>query len=263
MEALSTERIRAGLGTAFVGQHVVYWPRTGSTNDEARRLAEAGLPDGTLVVADYQTAGRGRLGRVWQAPAGDCLLLSLVFRPSLAPGQAQRLTMACGLAVVDAIRAETGLEAGLKWPNDLVVGEAKVGGLLTELELGGDRVLYAVVGIGLNVNLDPARLAGDLQLPVTSLSHVLGRRVPRLPLLQALLRAMERRYLALQAGESPLAEWAARLVTLGRPVTVSGAGMSWAGVAEGVGLEGALLVRLADGRLEQVLAGDVTLCKSC
>lgn len=248
-----------GLETEFVGQNLVYRPAIGSTNDEAKRLARAGAPEGTLVLTDYQTSGRGRLDRRWEAPAGSSLLMSLVFRPHLAAHQVQRLTMICGLAAVDAIEAETGLKVGLKWPNDLVIGEAKLGGILTEIELDGSRVDYAVVGIGLNVNLDPGQLPPDLLVAPTSLSRVAGRKVARLPLLWELLRAIEVRYKALRAGQSPQAEWAARLVTLGQPVAVSAIDSCLEGVAEGVDDDGALLLRLPDGRLETVRVGDVTL----
>lgn len=253
------EQVLAGLGTAFVGRPLIYLAEAGSTNDEARRLAEAGAPEGTLVLAEHQTAGRGRLGRRWEAPPGSSLLLSLLFRPDLVPAQVQRLTMICGLALVEAIAGQTGLAVGLKWPNDLVVGGAKVGGMLTEIGLSGGRLEYVVVGIGLNVNLDPGQLPPGLLMPATSLSHALGRPVDRLALLGAFLQAVEVRYQALRAGHSPHGEWAQHLVTLGQPVTVSGTGLFLQGVAEGVNADGALLVRRDDGRLETVLAGDVTL----
>ncbi len=256
--ALSPATIRDGLGTSFVGQQVAYWPQTGSTNEEARRLAGEGAPEGLLVITEFQSAGRGRLDRDWVAPRGSSLLMSILFRPEFAAHQAQRLTMICGLAVVDAIESQTGLHAGLKWPNDLVIEGAKVGGILTEIGLEGTRVDHAVVGIGLNVNLDPARLPAGLHMPATSLKHELGAQVARLPLLQVLLQRIEQRYLALQAGQSPHQDWAARLVTLGKPVTVTSTGAVLEGIAEWVDLDGALLVRLADGRLERVLAGDVS-----
>jgi BirA family biotin operon repressor/biotin-[acetyl-CoA-carboxylase] ligase len=257
---LSAERIKAGLDTEFIGQSLVYLPGTGSTNDGARRLAQEGAPAGTLVITDYQATGRGRLDRRWVAPSGSSLLMSLIFRPPLAPHQVQRLTMVCGLAVADAVESETGLQVDLKWPNDVLIEGAKVCGLLTEVGLSGDQVDYVVVGIGLNVNLDPEQLPERLLMPATSLSHVLGRKVARLPLLQALLRMVERRYLALEAGHSPRAEWAARLVTLGQSVVVVTGDKRLAGVAEGVNANGALLVRRADGGVETVVAGDVTLC---
>jgi BirA family biotin operon repressor/biotin-[acetyl-CoA-carboxylase] ligase len=257
--SLSAAAILDGLGTQFVGRELAYWPEIGSTNDEARRLAGEGAPEGMLVVADYQSRGRGRLDRGWVAPPGSSLLMSIVFRPELAPHQLQRLTMSCGLAAVGAIEEQTGLRADLKWPNDVVIGGAKAGGILTEVGLAGAQVEFAVVGMGLNVNLDPGLLPADLPMPATSLCHELGAKVPRLPLLQNLLQQVEARYLALKAGQSPHMEWATRLVTLGKPVTVSATGLELDGTAEGVDADGALLVRLASGRLERVLAGDVSV----
>jgi BirA family biotin operon repressor/biotin-[acetyl-CoA-carboxylase] ligase len=257
--SLSAAAILDGLGTQFVGRELAYWPEIGSTNDEARRLAGEGAPEGMLVVADYQSRGRGRLDRGWASPPSSSLLMSIVFRPELAPHQLQRLTMSCGLAVVGAIEEQTGLRADLKWPNDVVIGGAKAGGILTEVGLAGAQVEFAVVGMGLNVNLDPALLPADLPMPATSLCHELGAEVARLPLLRTLLQRVEDRYLALKAGQSPHLEWATRLVTLGKPVTVSATGLELDGTAEGVDADGALLVRLATGRLERVLAGDVSV----
>jgi BirA family biotin operon repressor/biotin-[acetyl-CoA-carboxylase] ligase len=258
LNSLSAAAILDGLRTRFVGRQVVYWPEIGSTNDDARRLAAEGAPEGTLVIADYQSRGRGRLDRSWVAPRGSSLLISIVFRPELAAHQVQRLTMSCGLAVADAIELQTGLSVGLKWPNDVVIGGAKAGGILTEIGLEGAQVEFAAVGIGLNVNLDPPLLPTDLPMPATSLCNELGSEVARLPLLWALLQEIEERYSALSAGQSPHVEWARRLVTLGKPVTVSGTGSVLDGMAEGVDADGALLVRLANGRLEKVLAGDVS-----
>jgi BirA family biotin operon repressor/biotin-[acetyl-CoA-carboxylase] ligase len=258
-DALSAQRIEAGLDTKTVGRNLLYLAETRSTNDEARRLAEARAAEGTLIVTDYQSAGRGRLNRQWEAPRGSSLLMSLIFRPALQAGQLQRLTMICGLAVLDAIELEISLRAGLKWPNDVVIGDAKVGGILTESGLRGDRVEYVVVGVGLNVNLEPDELSEGLLMPATSLSAAVGRKVARLPLLWAFLRSVEARYERLKAGESPQQAWAQELVTVGRPVTVSTGEISVHGVAEGVDADGALIVRLPDGRLQRVVAGDVTL----
>jgi len=267
-DGLSADRILAGLQNRLVARNLVYLPETGSTMDEARRRAEQGAPDGTLVITDYQTAGRGRLDRHWQAPPGSSLLASFIFRPRIAPHQAQQLTMLCGLAVAESVETETGLPVGLKWPNDLEIGGAKVGGILTEVELSGVRVKYAVVGIGLNVNLDPQQLSGPVPARATSLCAELGRPVARLRVLWAVLHAVEARYQALGTGAQALhAEWARRLVTLGRMVTVSTGNpdwegtvaASWAGMAEGVDADGALLVRRADGSVERIIAGDVTV----
>jgi BirA family biotin operon repressor/biotin-[acetyl-CoA-carboxylase] ligase len=215
-ESLSAWTIRSGLATRFVGQTVYYWPAVGSTNDELKRLADEGAPEGTLAIADEQTAGRGRMGRTWVAPAGSSLLMSLLFRPDwLAPAQAQQITMLCALAAADAVAEVAGAQPGLKWPNDLLLDGKKLAGVLTELSFTGDRLAWAVVGVGLNVNAD---FAGQPELADTaiSLSMAVGRPVARLGLLHAYLAGVEARYDALRIGQSPHREWAARLATLGR-----------------------------------------------
>jgi BirA family biotin operon repressor/biotin-[acetyl-CoA-carboxylase] ligase len=255
----SVEGFLANLETAYVGRSLVFLAETGSTNQEARRLAETGAPEGTLVIAEHQTAGRGRLGRRWDAPRGSSLLLSLLFRPALAPAQVQQLTMVCGLAVIEAVELETGLRLELKWPNDIVLKGAKLGGILAESGLEGERVDYVVVGVGLNVNVEASELPDDLLIPAASLSQALGRRVPRWPLLRGFLQSVEARYERVKAGSSPYGEWLDRLVTIGQPVTVSAGSGKIEGTAVGVDPDGALLVRRSDGQLQRVLAGDVTL----
>ncbi len=258
MDEFSVTDILMGLDTDYVGQNPVVLAQTGSTNSEARRLAETGAPEGTLVIADYQTAGRGRLDRRWEAPPGSSLLMSLVFRPALDPAQAPLLTMVCSLAMLDAVELETGLCANLKWPNDIVLRDAKLGGILAETGVAGGRLEYVVVGMGLNVNLDPARL-GELLMPAISLSSALGTRVDRLLLLCAVLRVVEERYERLRAGISPRDEYVERLVTVGQQVTVTCSDGRYEGEAEGIDETGALSVRLGSGGLQTIMAGDVTL----
>jgi len=261
MSELSAEQIKATLETAWVGQQVVYHPTLESTNDEAKRLAEAGMPNGTLVIAEHQTAGRGRLDRQWWSPPGSNLLLSLIFRPAfLAPYQAQRLTMICSLAICDAITQVTGLVAAVKWPNDVLVGGRKVCGLLAELTIARGQLDYVIVGMGINVNVDfkdddvPAFAS-----PPTSLKTETGQQVSRLAVLGTLLRRVESRYEQLRTGTPPHDEWQARLVTVGQAVRVTMPNRSLTGLAIGVDANGALLVRQTDGEVERVLAGDVTL----
>jgi BirA family biotin operon repressor/biotin-[acetyl-CoA-carboxylase] ligase len=264
MERLSVETIEKGLTTAFMGRRVIYYRSIGSTNDVARQLAAQGAPEGTLVIAEEQTAGKGRLGRRWLAPPDTSLLMSLLFRPHfLAPYQAQRLTMICSLAVVDAIDKVTGLLTAIKWPNDIVVQGKKAGGILTELGATGERLDYAVVGLGLNVNLDlgVVEAMGELAATATSLSQELGQEVSRLVLLWRILENVESRYQRLGAGELPHDEWASRLVTLHNLVIVDTPQGAVEGWAEGVDADGALILRTHCGERQRVLAGDVTLRK--
>jgi BirA family transcriptional regulator, biotin operon repressor / biotin---[acetyl-CoA-carboxylase] ligase len=266
---ISAETVRAALTTHHIGRTVYYWPSVGSTNDELRQLAEAGAPEGTLAIADEQAAGRGRLDRRWLAPARSSLLMSLLFRPaSLDAAQAQQLTMLCSLAAADAVAVVTGLRPTLKWPNDLVLYGRKLAGLLTDLGFSDNndpRLAWAVVGMGLNVNVDFAGMCrsrsdwADLATTAISLSAALGQPVSRLALLVRFLSEVETRYQALLAGKSPLPEWAAHLATLGHSVTASAPHGIYHGRAEEVDETGALWLRLADGRRVRILAGDVTL----
>jgi BirA family biotin operon repressor/biotin-[acetyl-CoA-carboxylase] ligase len=258
MCASQLEQIASHLTTRWLGRPVHHWPTIGSTMDAARSLAEEGAPEGTLVIADEQTAGRGRLQRAWWAPAGSSLLITLVLRPELAPRQVQRLTMVCSLAVCDAIAQVCHLEAQIKWPNDVLIAGKKVCGILTELGLLGVQLQYALVGIGINVNVDLSS-APPMMVPATSLIMETGRPVPRTDLLVALLSSIERRYELLRDGHSFHHEWARRLATIGQEVVATSNEERWSGLAVSVDQDGALLIRLENGAVQRVLAADVTL----
>jgi len=255
---LSAEAIARARGAARFGQPVIFFERVGSTNDVACRQAAAGAAEGLLVVADEQTAGRGRIGRSWWAPKGASLLFSLLLRPAIPPARAGQLTMCLGLGAVEGIERVTGLRPALKWPNDLLLDGRKLGGMLAELRATGDRVEYAVLGLGLNVNAAPP----DLAATSICLATVLGSAVDRVELLAEILARCEgwyERLLAAETNEPIHAAWAARLDTLGRDVTVSAAGGLLHGRAVGVTPEGALLLEQEDGRIQVVWGGDVTL----
>jgi BirA family biotin operon repressor/biotin-[acetyl-CoA-carboxylase] ligase len=264
---LNIGRVQAMLTTETFGRRLIYRHQIGSTNDLAKDAAADQAPEGTVVVADEQTAGRGRLGRRWLAPPGSALLCSILFRPVLALRSAPQLTMICALAAADAVATVACVEVGLKWPNDLIVasddreGEGmwrKLAGLLTETGVVGDQLDFVVVGLGLNVNI-PAEVLPQIAPQATSLLVEAGREVDRAALLAALLTGVENRYTVLQAGQDPLSEWVARLATLGRFVRATTSEGTVEGVAEGVDSDGALLLRAGDGALHRLVAGDVTL----
>jgi BirA family transcriptional regulator, biotin operon repressor / biotin---[acetyl-CoA-carboxylase] ligase len=262
-DALSRSTIIAGLTTHTIGRAIEHHRQIDSTNTRAVELARAGAPEGTLVLAEEQTAGRGRLGRRWHAPAGSSLLFSLILRPDLAPSQAQRATMIVSLAAVEAIDAVTRLHAAVKWPNDVLVNGRKVGGVLTELGAGVSGALdYVVVGMGLNVNLAVEDLP-EVMTPATSLMREAGQRVSRLSLLLALLERVEYHLERMRRGGSPHEAWRRRLATLGQHVVVGTPEETIEGLAEDVDADGALMVRTADDesgeRIVRILAGDVTL----
>lgn len=235
-----------------------YLPSTTSTNDVLKTLAADGAPEGTLIVTDEQTAGRGRLDRKWIAPPASSLLFSVLFRPVLAAQQAHVLTMLCSLGVRDAVRDTLGLNVGLKWPNDIVHRGHKLGGLLTEIDADTERLRWAIVGIGINVNWDPSAVPGLAQ-PVTSLSNLVGAPILRQDLLRSILQAVSRRYDALKTGLWPAREWEGALETIGQRVVVEGPATPIEGTAVGVAPDGALLVRTASGQVHRVVAGDVSV----
>jgi BirA family transcriptional regulator, biotin operon repressor / biotin---[acetyl-CoA-carboxylase] ligase len=240
----------------LLSRTVSFHPECESTNAEARRLALAGEPEGALVIADYQSAGRGRLDRAWQAPAGSSLLFSLLLRPPLPPARALQAAMAVSLGVTGGIRLACGLPARLKWPNDILINGRKAGGMLCELGLEGERLDYAIVGVGLNVNFDPQGVAG-IPPEATSLLVELGRPQSRAVLLRAILKEMEPLYRTLLRGGSLRAEWSRALETLGRYVRVTLPEDEIAGMAETVDENGALIVRLRNRIQRTISAGDV------
>lgn len=268
-DGLDELAVRAALTTTWLGRPYYYAASIDSTNDRLRAwAADPAYPTGTVLLADFQSAGRGRLERRWEAPPGTSLLFSVLLRPDLPAERGAWLVMAAGLAVAEAIEAVVPLSAGLKWPNDVMLedehapgGRRKVCGMLLDTALSpAGRLESAVIGIGLNVNIPPEALP-QASTPAASLLLVAGARVARRPLLIDLLARLERRFDAALGGASPVAEWAARLVTLGQPVEVSVAGTAepLTGVAEGIDEWGQLLVRDNAGRLQVVAAGDVTL----
>ncbi|MDX1614874.1 MAG: biotin--[acetyl-CoA-carboxylase] ligase [Candidatus Promineifilaceae bacterium] len=252
------------LETDWLGRQLHLVGSVGSTNDLLQEMATAGATHGTLVLADYQHAGKGRRGRRWHAPPGTSLLTSVLFRPDWPAARAMWLMMIAGLAAAEAIEAVAGITVGLKWPNDLMVAPQgswlKVGGLLLETALAGGSLHRAVLGTGINVNI-PDRQLPAAAVPAASLLSATGRMTSRLDLLSSYLQRLEQRYEAIVGGQSPQPEWNRRLIVLGQSVSVSGEGdeQPVMGLAEGTDDAGRLLVRTEAGRLYAFAAGDVTL----
>lgn len=262
-DALTAAEILPGLTTRRFGRVVEYRESVSSTNELAKAMAREGAPEGLLVVADQQTAGKGRLGRRWSTPPGSAIAMSLLLRPDLPPYHAPRITLAAAVAVAEAVRDLTGLPVGIKWPNDLQVDGRKLCGILTEMEAEIDRVAFAVVGIGLNVHLKREEMDPAFQEQATSLALEGAASTRRADLVRAILTRFEATYDELLAGgfASILDRWRALSVTLGasvRLLTVDGAVVA-EGVAEGVDEEGALLLRDDAGQLRRAVSGEVSL----
>ncbi|MBE9482789.1 MAG: biotin--[acetyl-CoA-carboxylase] ligase [Chloroflexi bacterium] len=254
-DSLSVASITDNLETHFIGQRVIHYPKLTSTMEQAKREAQRGAAEGTVIVADEQTAGKGRLKRIWLSPRGN-IALSVILYPDVA--HLPSLIMIASLAVVHCIEAATGLKSQIKWPNDVLIDNKKVGGILIEGDVKGKIVDYAIIGIGVNVNL---RLSDfpEIQPIATSLSDELGGEVSWLDVIRQLLVEIEKLYLMLQTGGEIFEEWRDRLVTLSRRVTVKWGTTIYEGIAESVAPDGSLLLRQSDASLTRIAGGDVTL----
>lgn len=260
-DRLFPEEIRDGLSTRFVGRKVFYCDSVSSTNDLAMEMARNGAGEGVLVVAEDQTGGKGRLGRGWYSPKYKGIWFSLLLCPSVNPSEASQVTMMAAVALASAIKSETGVAAGIKWPNDLLVGGKKLCGILTELSAEMDRINHLVVGVGINTNQDQDDFPEAVRDTATSLKVEAGRTVSRVRLLQASLAAFEWWYGEwLTRGFPPvLARWKEMSVSLNCPVRIHNLNKSWDGWAEDVDKDGALLLRLPDGSLQRLVSGEVSL----
>jgi BirA family biotin operon repressor/biotin-[acetyl-CoA-carboxylase] ligase len=260
-DRLTALELRPLLNTHDLGQVLHAYEELASTNDRARELAEEGAAHGEVVIAEQQTAGRGRRGRAWISPPRKNLYFSAVLRPDLPPARAPEITLVASLAVCDALR-QAGVDAGIKWPNDVLAGGRKIAGILTELAAEADRVHWIVVGVGVNVNARAEDFPDDLRGEATSVLLERGEPAPRALFAAACLTALEG-WLDVheEQGFGPIREaWRERSVTLGREVRVRVDEGELAGTAEDIDDAGALLVRTASG-LERVLAGDVRLVR--
>ncbi len=254
-DILSPASITDNLGTSLIGQRVLCYPRLTSTMDMARQQARQRAAEGTVIIAEEQVAGKGRIKRVWLSPRGN-IALSIVLYPGLA--YLPHLIMLASVAVARTIEVVTGLGTQIKWPNDVLINGKKVCGILIESDVRGDMVLYAIIGIGINVNLKLVDFP-EISSTATSLIDESGRDVSRVAVIRRLLVEIERRYLVLPGGESIYREWRDRLVTLGRRVQVKSGENTLEGVAESVDSDGSLQLRHSDGSLTKIVAGDVTL----
>ncbi len=260
MPKLVAATVREGLYTHVVGRRILYYPELGSTMDEAARLAAEGADEGTVVIAERQSAGRGRQGRSWVSQPGN-LLLSVLFRPEI--GQLPFISIIGGLATARALRKCANLDPTIKWPNDVMLGGKKAAGILAESAVEGESVCYAVLGIGINVALNPAD-DDELAAIATSVNAAAGGEVVRESLLRQLLMELDDLCRSLPSigradGVSPVPEWAQFVDTVGNRVTATFANESVTGEAVGLDDTGNLILRTDGGGTITLTAGDVTL----
>jgi BirA family biotin operon repressor/biotin-[acetyl-CoA-carboxylase] ligase len=258
-DVLLADEILAGLATKVVGRQVNCVKQLNSTNLTAREAAGAGAREGLVVLADHQSSGRGRLGRNWASPEGVNIYCSVLLRPQLPPPDAPQLTFLSAVATAEVLDEVCGLNARVKWPNDVLINGKKIAGLLNELGAETEQIHFLVLGIGINVNMAADQFPADLRYPATSVMLETGSTQARLPLVRALLRRIDELYHDLMIqGFGPLRRrWEARFDLLDRQVEVDQGQQVVRGVVAGLDADGALRLLLPDGRSERILAGDV------
>ncbi|HXM99673.1 MAG TPA: biotin--[acetyl-CoA-carboxylase] ligase [Candidatus Dormibacteraeota bacterium] len=258
-DILTPDILRQRLKGSLFGKRIHHFFKVDSTNRVALELAHAGEPEGTVVIAEEQTAGRGRAGRAWHSERAAGIYMTLLLRPPLSPVQAPLLTMLAGISAHEAIQSELKLSVDLKWPNDLVLGGKKLGGILTEMHAEPSAVKFVIVGIGINVNQE--KFPGELPGIATSLRIASGRRQSRMEILSRLLREFETDYNRfLQEGPASVIQRFSAISSFasGKSVRVTSGAASFGGTTEGLSPEGLLMVRRENGQIVTVIAGDVT-----
>jgi len=251
--------VARNLNTKFIGKKIYYFDYLSSTMDLAMQLGMDGAVSGTLVLAESQTKGRGRLGRGWFSPKYKGIYLSLILRPKILPSACPVLTLMSAVSICEAIKEILDLDVQIKWPNDVLIHNKKIAGILTEMNAEVDKVNFVVIGLGLNVNNDKKSLIAQ----ATSLKEQQGAEISRVALLQEILRRIESNYLLLEAkGSSEIInKWRNFTLTLGTRVKVDYQNKHIEGQTIDIDADGALLIRKDSGLIQKISSGDVTACR--
>jgi len=252
--------VERGLKTTLVGRKIYYYQTVDSTNSLAKNLAQEGVPEGSLVIAEEQLGGRGRRGRHWLSPKGASILASLILRPDIVPHQVPEMAVLGALSVAESINCITGIRAELRWPNEVLLNNKRVAGVLTEFGAELDEVSFVILGMGINVNLTLTEFA-ELAAEATSLSIESGGQVSRLELLQILLEQIEQNYVLLKNGKfSEICQrWNAICWHPGERVRVVSPEGSRSGVLQGIDDNGCLVIIEADGESKIAMSGDISV----
>ncbi|MED5075328.1 biotin--[acetyl-CoA-carboxylase] ligase [Anoxybacillus geothermalis] len=260
-DKVTANEIQLGLKTETLGHTIHFFEEVDSTQRIAAKLAYEGAPEGTLVVAEEQKAGRGRLDRKWFSPKGTGIWMSLILRPPIPPQRAPQLTLLVAVAISQAIQEVTGLVPDIKWPNDILLHGKKGVGILTELQADPDRVRSVIVGIGINVNQTAEQFPEDIRAIATSLAIEKGERIKRAPLIQEILLRIERLYQQYLAhGFRPIKLlWEGYAVSIGKPVTARTLGGTIRGIARGITEDGLLILEDEEQNIHYIHSADIQL----
>jgi BirA family biotin operon repressor/biotin-[acetyl-CoA-carboxylase] ligase len=264
-DLLLPEEIELGLNTKLLGRKIIFYPKLSSTQDMAKELAGQGEREGTVIIAENQTHGRGRKGREWSSPPLQGIYVSIILRPEIKPSQAFQIPLIAGVAVVQAIKRVTPLDPKIKWPNDIIINGKKAGGILTEMSAEIDVTDYVILGIGLNVNTQESNFPKEIRKVATSLAEQYGEPVSRVKLLQILFSELELLYTQFKAhGFEPIRErWKALSNTIGAWVEIiEMEHKKLEGEAIDIDSDGALIIRERVGSIRKIIAGDVFLRSS-
>ena len=259
-DTVSQAELKSRMQTEWAGREVIFLDTVDSTNNYAKRLAEDGAVHGTLVVADFQSGGKGRRGKTWVTPRGTTIAMSIVVRPQIRPEKASMFTLVIGMAAAKAVQEVTGLSAQIKWPNDLVVNGKKLSGTLTEMSTELEGIHYVVIGTGINANI--AEFPEEIKEIATSLQVELGHPVDRGAIICACMTAFEEYYekfIEKQDMSLLIEDYQKLLVNKDQEVRVLEPGNEYNGIARGIDELGQLLVETADGHIEKVYAGEVSV----
>ena len=249
--------LQIDLPTEYIGQEIHYYSEVDSTNEVAKRLAHDGAPEGTIVIAESQRSGRGRRGKKWISPYGG-VWMTIILRPDIPPSKAPQLTLVTGVAVAETLDKECRLDVGIKWPNDILIGEKKVCGILTEANTNPKGLEYVVVGVGIDLNVDVNAFPPELREGATSLKQELEKEIYSVKLVQRFLENFENLYNEFKNGGFPeiLKEWRKLSKTIGSNVEVHKKGRIVRGEAVGITREGVLILEMDDGSLRKVISGE-------
>lgn len=253
-DLLLPAEVKRDLRTEFIGRQIYHFDELKSTNVKAKELAASNV-SGTVIIAEKQLEGRGRMGREWCSPPGG-IWLSVILKPEIPPDHIHRLTLVAGVATAEVI-GELGLQAEIKWPNDVLINGKKVCGILTEVDAEMDAVNYMVIGIGIDANIELDMLPSITRIHATSLKEEMGRAVDRISITAHLLEKLERYYLTFLEGDfsSILKRWREYSSTIGRRVKIVTKFRTIEGEAVGIDHDGALIVELDDGTIEKEITG--------
>ena len=261
-ESLDQVTLREAIKTKVMGKNLEVHQTIDSTNNRARDLALEGADEGTLVISETQSMGRGRLGRDWISPKGKGIWMSLILKPDLPPDQAPRITAIVAVALRKALNKATGLDVGIKWPNDIIINAKKVCGILTEIQADIDRIHYLVVGIGINVNMLADDFPPEIASTATSLRIAMNAWLDRRWIIALVMEEIEDTYLKYTKNKDfrrLLDQYREYSVTLNKSVRVIGRDMNFEGFALDFDTDGSLLVKREDGSITKVLSGDVSV----